>query len=106
MPFTGSHPAAVLPLIGTPLPSSALVIGSMSPDLPYYLPLTTASWPTHTAVGIVGIDLLLGGSAWLLWHGLLSAPALDHAPGACANGWQGGSRSDSPAGYGRAESSY
>jgi hypothetical protein len=80
MPFTGSHPAAVLPLIGTPLPSSALVIGSMSPDIPYYLPLTTAGWPTHTAVGIVGIDLLLGGSAWLLWHGLLSAPALDHAP--------------------------
>lgn len=84
MPFTGSHPAAVLPLIGTGLPSSALVIGSMSPDLPYYLPLTTTSWPTHTATGVVGIDLLLGATAWVVWHGLLSAPALDHAP----NGWR------------------
>jgi len=36
VPFTGSHPAAVLPLLRTPLPSAALVIGSLVPDLPYY----------------------------------------------------------------------
>ncbi|MDQ7908342.1 DUF4184 family protein [Phytohabitans sp. ZYX-F-186] len=38
MPFTGSHPAAVLPLVRWGLPPAALVIGSMVPDLPYYLP--------------------------------------------------------------------
>jgi hypothetical protein len=80
MPFTGSHPAAVLPLLGTPLPASALVLGSMAPDYPYYLPITTTSWPTHTAVGIVGIDLALGVAAWLLWHGVLSGPAYACAP--------------------------
>jgi Domain of unknown function (DUF4184) len=80
VPFTGSHPAAVLPLLGIGLPASALVIGSMSPDLPYYLPLTTTSWPTHSLLGIVTIDVVLGLAAWALWHGLLSAPALAESP--------------------------
>ena len=78
MPFTGSHPAAVLPLLRTPLPASALVIGSTAPDIPYYEPFV--SGPTHSAVGIVTIDLLLGAVAWLVWHGLLAAPALAAAP--------------------------
>ncbi|WP_448626700.1 DUF4184 family protein [Geodermatophilus sp. URMC 64] len=79
MPFTGSHPAAVLPFLRTPLPASALVLGSMAPDLPYYLPLP--QWyATHTALAVVTTDLLLGALAWLVWHGLLAAPALATAP--------------------------
>ena len=83
MPFTGSHPAAVLPLLGVrllgrPLPASALVLGSMAPDLPYYEPFV--SGPTHTAIGLVTIDLLLAAVAWLIWHALLAAPALAVAP--------------------------
>lgn len=81
MPFTGSHPAAVLPLLRGPLPASALVIGSMAPDFPYYLPISTASWPTHTALGVVGLDLALGAAGWLLWHAVVSPPALAYAPG-------------------------
>jgi Domain of unknown function (DUF4184) len=80
MPFTGSHPAAVLPLLGLGMPASALVIGSMAPDFPYYFPFATASWPTHTGYGIVTIDVLLGLAVWALWHGVLSAPALYYAP--------------------------
>ncbi|MEE2045837.1 DUF4184 family protein, partial [Nocardiopsis tropica] len=38
MPFTLSHVAAVLPLARTRLPPAALVVGSVVPDLPYYLP--------------------------------------------------------------------
>lgn len=81
MPFTGSHPAAVLPLLGTPLPASALVIGSMTPDLPLYLrhlDLTIAS--THSAAGILTVDLLVRVVAWAAWHGVLSAPAAAGAP--------------------------
>jgi len=78
MPFTGSHPAAVVPLFGTALPASALVIGSMSPDIPYFF--QEVSGITHTVVGIFTIDLLLGGGAWLVWHGLLAAPAVAVAP--------------------------
>ena len=79
MPFTGSHPAAVLPFLGTPLPASALVIGSMAPDIPYYLPFQPALY-THTALSIVTTDLLLGALAWSVWHGLLAPPALSAAP--------------------------
>ena len=60
MPFTPSHAAAVLPFLRTPLPASALVIGSVAPDLPYYLPVDLP-WDTHTASAVVTVDLLLGG---------------------------------------------
>ncbi|NAZ80424.1 DUF4184 family protein [Kineococcus sp. R8] len=79
MPFTPSHAAAVLPLLRTPLPASALVIGSVSPDLPYYLPGAPA-WPTHSAVAVVTTDLALGVLAWVLWHALVSAAVLHLAP--------------------------
>ncbi|MGY1622647.1 DUF4184 family protein [Geodermatophilus sp. SYSU D00965] len=79
MPFTGSHPAAVLPFLRTPLPPSALVVGSLAPDLPFYLPVPFP-WATHTALAVVTVDVLLGGLAWALWHALLVAPALAVAP--------------------------
>lgn len=80
MPFTPSHAAAVLPFLRTPLPASALVIGSVAPDLPYYLPVDVP-WETHTATAVVTTDLLLGGLAWVVWHALLAEPALAWAPG-------------------------
>jgi hypothetical protein len=71
----------VLPFLRTPLPASALVIGSMAPDLPFYLPLP--QWyATHTWLAAVTTDLLLGLLAWALWHGLLAGPALATAPAA------------------------
>ncbi|MCO1659259.1 DUF4184 family protein [Pseudonocardia humida] len=81
MPFTGSHPAAVLPLLRTPLPASALVIGSIAPDVPYFL-FGRPAWTTHTALAVVTADLLIGVVVWLLWHGVLAGPALAAAPAA------------------------
>jgi hypothetical protein len=79
VPFTGSHPAAILPFLRTPLPASALVAGSIAPDLPYYVPV---DFPlrTHTALSVVSTDLVLGLVAWALWHGVLAAPALAASP--------------------------
>jgi hypothetical protein len=79
VPFTPSHAAAVLPFLRTPLPTSALVVGSLAPDLPFYLPVQLP-WPTHTAVAVVTTDLVLGALAWLLWHGVLAEPALATSP--------------------------
>lgn len=79
MPFTPSHVAAVLPLSRTPLPASALVIGSISPDLPYYLP-RAQGWETHTACAVLSGDLVIGLAAWALWHGLLCAAVVHLAP--------------------------
>jgi hypothetical protein len=65
VPFTLSHPAAVLLLRGRRLGRvvgvlalPALVAGSMAPDVPYYAPLppTTRQW-THSWVGAFTVDV-------------------------------------------------
>ncbi|HEY6889589.1 MAG TPA: DUF4184 family protein, partial [Solirubrobacter sp.] len=75
MPFTGSHPAAVVPLLRTGLVPSALVIGSMIPDLPYYVPVPVSSTVTHSAAGVIGVDLVLGVAVFAVWQ-LVLAPAV------------------------------
>ncbi len=80
MPFTGSHPAAVLPLLRMGLPASALVIGSLAPDLPYYFPTPVSAAQTHTLTGALGADLILGLGAFLVWHLLLVPPLVWAAP--------------------------
>ncbi|MFI1735097.1 DUF4184 family protein [Streptomyces acidicola] len=65
MPFTLSHPAAVLPLLRRPFAPTALVCGAMAPDAPYFLaaahiPVSAQSWyepflnatVSHTLSGI------------------------------------------------------
>ncbi|WP_181446944.1 DUF4184 family protein [Streptomyces sp. NTH33] len=65
MPFTLSHPAAVLPLLRHPFSPAALVCGAMAPDAPYFLsaahiPVSAQSWyepflnatVSHTLSGI------------------------------------------------------
>lgn len=81
MPFTGSHPAAVLPLLRltrgrVALVPSALVIGSLSPDLGYYVPVPVSADVTHSWLGgVAGVDVLLGLAVFVVWQALL-APAL------------------------------
>ncbi|MGN9909681.1 DUF4184 family protein [Phytohabitans sp. LJ34] len=82
MPFTGSHPAAVLPLIRWGLPPSALVIGSMAPDLPYYLPAPVDGATTHSLAGVFGADLVLGLVMLGVWQALLAPFAAAIGPAA------------------------
>jgi hypothetical protein len=63
MPFTLAHPAAVLPLRRIPaLQTVSLVVGSVTPDLPYFVPGRIARWmvDTHTLTGSVVTDVPLG----------------------------------------------
>ena len=80
MPFTGSHAAAVLPLRRWHLPLSALVAGSMAPDLTYYVPGVDASDVTHTLVGAATIGALLGVVMFTCWHALFAPLLLDQSP--------------------------
>lgn len=82
MPFTGSHPAAVLPFVGTALPTTALVAGSMAPDVPVFLHAGPHYVQTHTPIGVLTVDALLGGLMLVIWHLLLAAPARAAAPAA------------------------
>ncbi|GAB6139613.1 DUF4184 family protein [Methylosoma difficile] len=77
MPFTVSHAAAVLPipnLLGKHVSLSALIIGSLSPDLPYFLHLFTGAF-SHTLPGIILLCLPLGLACYLLFHGICKRPA-------------------------------
>jgi hypothetical protein len=79
VPFTGSHPAAVLPLF-RPLVPSALVIGSMVPDLGYYVPLPVSSPSMHTLPGVLGADLLAGLLCFVLWQVLVAPVVVAASP--------------------------
>lgn len=74
MPFTFAHPAAVLPLRRF-LWFPGLVVGSVVPDVAYYLPVPGGPDATHSVVGLVGIDLLLGVVLWGTGH-VVVAPLL------------------------------
>ncbi|TXN31542.1 DUF4184 family protein [Lacisediminihabitans profunda] len=80
MPFTPSHIAAVLPFVRLPLASAALVIGSMVPDLPFFVPLGLHREQTHSLAGILPFDLPLAIACLLLWFFVVRAPLLDFAP--------------------------
>ena len=83
MPFTLSHPAAIIPAARV-LPASALVIGSMVPDTPFYLPVSLVMRSHHWwAIGT--LDVALAAVIWAVWWLLLVPPALDILPDAARN---------------------
>ncbi|MFI8207374.1 DUF4184 family protein [Streptomyces sp. NPDC085937] len=85
MPFTLSHPAAVLPLLRLPFSPAALVCGSLAPDVPYFLgtagiPVSAQSWyepllnaTTSHQVSGIGVPTVFGAL-------LLTAYALVRRP--------------------------
>jgi fumarate reductase subunit C len=79
MPFTFSHPAAVLPIhsrFKNWIPLSALVIGSLVPDAAYYLPLPEHfKQVSHTLLGTFSSSLPAGIFVWLIFC-WLAAPAV------------------------------
>lgn len=67
MPFTLAHPAAILPLRQLRfLRTAPLIIGAVTPDVPYYLPLGPSGRPlrlgldTHSVASSYTVDLALG----------------------------------------------
>jgi hypothetical protein len=83
MPFTLSHPAAAVPLRRLGLPLSALVVGSMAPDFPYFFPPTADSHFGHTLPGLFLLDIPLGLALLWLFHGLLKEPLISLLPEEC-----------------------
>jgi hypothetical protein len=79
MPLTPAHPAAVLPLQRTGLPLSALVAGAMAPDVV----LLAGDWgyqTTHSALGVVTVDVVIAVSGLALWFAVLRDPLADLTP--------------------------
>jgi Domain of unknown function (DUF4184) len=79
MPFTLSHPAAVIPFARTRLNFPGLVVGSMSPDFIYLVTLRPNGELTHTLPGIFLYCLPAGLLVLLICH-LLSRPLMSMLP--------------------------
>lgn len=77
MPFTLSHPAAVLPVhskFKNWIPLSALVIGSLMPDAAYYLPMPEHFKQTsHTLLGTFSSSLPFSILAILVFYWIAEA---------------------------------
>lgn len=80
MPFTPSHVAAVLPFAGTRLVPAGLVVGSMAPDLFFYVPLPIPRDFTHSWAGVVTVDLVFGALLFALWRAVFRRPVFDFLP--------------------------
>ncbi|MEO3977877.1 DUF4184 family protein [Streptomyces sp. CAU 1734] len=86
MPFTLSHPAAVIPLLRPPFVPAALIAGAMAPDVPYFLAalglsVTSRTWyepflnatTSHSPAGAITVTLPLA-LVLVAGHRLLRGP--------------------------------
>src|SRR5262245_46796273 len=83
MPFTFAHPAAAVPLrgvLGRYGVLSALVIGSLTPDFPYFLPLDIPREVSHSLPALAWFCLPMGLLVYVLFHVFLKGPLLALLP--------------------------
>ncbi len=82
MPFTLSHPAAVLPLARRPLVPSALVAGSVAPDVFWFVPRLpgVGLTKTHEFASVLWLDPLLALVLLAVFQIVLKRPLLALAP--------------------------
>jgi hypothetical protein len=86
MPFTFAHPAAVLPFRNRKfLSTSALVIGSMAPDLAYFYQMKLDGRYSHTIEGVFLLDLPIALGTFLVFHFLLKQSLIPNLPKAIKN---------------------
>ena len=79
MPNPIAHPAASIPFTRAGLVFSALVMGSLSPDFGYLIPLPTPYF-MYTAMGLVLFDVPVGFILLWLFHALVKWPMLSTLP--------------------------
>lgn len=83
MPFTLAHPAAAVPLrrvLGRTGILSALVIGSMTPDFAYFLPIGITRGQSHTPAALLWFCLPIGLVTYVAFHGLVKRPLIALLP--------------------------
>ena len=83
MPFTLSHPAAVLPFaraLARRRLLSDVVIGSMVPDFGWFLPWHPARFETHSADALLTFCLPVGLFAYWLFQLLIKEPLIEVLP--------------------------
>jgi hypothetical protein len=79
MPFTFAHPAAAVPLarpMGRYGVLSALIIGSMAPDIAYLLPIGVMRNESHSLGGLFWYCLPIGLAGYVLYHWFMKRPLI------------------------------
>lgn len=77
MPFTAAHPAIVLPVLKRlrgPFTTSALVIGTMTPDFEYFLRLQPVAGIGHSPVGLIVFCIPVGLVVLAVFHLVVKRP--------------------------------
>ncbi|WP_045305733.1 DUF4184 family protein [Saccharothrix sp. ST-888] len=108
MPFTLSHPAAVLPLLRGgrgrgPLLATGLVAGSLAPDVPFYAESVLRGTYrfgelTHRWWAVPTVDVVVAGGLAAGWHRLLREPLVSLLPAS----WAAAAETVTAGGAGRA----
>ena len=82
MPFTLAHPALVIPLSKSryPLSLTGLIIGSMTPDVEFFIQMREVENIGHQWYGILFFDLPLAICLSFLFHNLFRNSFLDNLP--------------------------
>lgn len=83
MPFTPAHVVAAVPLapfLGRHAVVSALAIGSITPDLGYFLPIDIPRWQTHELTALVWFCLPVGLATWAVFHAWVAPLVHDLSP--------------------------
>jgi hypothetical protein len=82
MPFTLAHAAAALPLRGSRLVWSALVVGTFAPDFEYFLRFAPDDGYGHTVPGTFVLTLPLAILTLWLFHAFVERPLIELLPDA------------------------
>jgi Domain of unknown function (DUF4184) len=83
MPFTISHAAAAFPVQALSkhrLPLAALMVGSMTPDLVFYLPRYVEYDDSHSLSGLFTFCLPVGLLLWWFFIRVLERPTIAYLP--------------------------
>jgi uncharacterized protein DUF4184 len=83
MPLTIAHPAAVIPLqrlLRQWAVPSALVVGSVAPDLAYILPIGVSRSASHSVGALLWFCLPVGYAVYIVYHLLLKLPLISLLP--------------------------
>jgi membrane-bound metal-dependent hydrolase YbcI (DUF457 family) len=83
VPFTFAHPAAAIPLLrslGRYGVLSALVIGSLTPDFSYFLPLGIRRSQSHSLGGLFWFCMPAGLVAYVVFQRVLARPVAELLP--------------------------
>lgn len=83
MPFTFAHPAITLPIIrllGKRVSTTALVIGSLTPDFEYFIRFQIKSIYSHTILGVFLFCVPVGLALTFIFHTIIKRQLICNLP--------------------------